>query len=55
MQPFIAVTEVFVGGSSSQKDSNEPITTSVVVCAAMLSNAMVYGYVRTVNQWFHAV
>ena len=38
-----------------QKDSNEPIATSVMVCAAMSSDAMVNGYVRMVNQWFHAV
>ena len=38
-----------------QKDSNEPIATSVMVCAAMSSDAMVNGHVRRVNRWFHAV
>ena len=38
-----------------QKDSNDPIATSVMVCAAMSSDVMVNGYVRMVNRWFHAV
>ena len=38
-----------------QNISNEPIATSVMVCAAMSSDAMVNGYVRMVNRWFHAV
>ena len=38
-----------------QKDSNEPIAISVMVCAAMSSDAMVNGYVWMVNWWFHAV
>ena len=38
-----------------QKDSNEPIATSVMVCAAVSSDAMVNGHVRMVNRWFHAV
>ena len=38
-----------------QKDSNEPIATSVMVCAAMSSDGMVNGHVRMVNRWFHAV
>ena len=55
LQRFLALTEVFVGGSSSSKDSNVPIATSVMVCAAMLLDAMVNGYGRRVNWWFHAV
>ena len=52
---FLALTEMFVGGSYSQKDSNEPIATSVMVCAAMSSDAMANVYGRRVNRWFHAV
>ena len=38
-----------------QKDSNEPIATSVMVCAAMSSDVLVNGYVRMVDRWLHAV